>query len=144
MSDEEGLARMITGTGRGAHLNLKHAEKAGVLVQKIPTMIDNLIDKTFAWEDESNTPFLYDVDQKNMYNLLRKENEMIFGSKSVPRKISSFNRRTPKWERGWFHDSDAHTQAFDTTLVLWTVQQLLQGEPADDGGTTQLLGGFQG
>ncbi|XBI19337.1 65-kDa microtubule-associated protein 7 [Aegilops tauschii subsp. strangulata] len=61
MSDEEGSARMIRGTGRGAHLNLKHAEKAGVLVQKIPTMIDNLIDKTFAWEDESNTPFLYDV-----------------------------------------------------------------------------------
>ncbi|VAH88598.1 unnamed protein product [Triticum turgidum subsp. durum] len=46
--------------GRGAHLNLKRAEKARVLVQKIPTMIDNLIDKTFAWEDESNTPFLYD------------------------------------------------------------------------------------
>ncbi|KAL6596306.1 hypothetical protein ACP70R_047670 [Stipagrostis hirtigluma subsp. patula] len=46
--------------GRGAHLNLKRAEKARILVQKIPAMIDNLIAKTFAWEDERNVPFLYD------------------------------------------------------------------------------------
>uniref|UniRef100_A0ACD5TW88 Uncharacterized protein n=1 Tax=Avena sativa TaxID=4498 RepID=A0ACD5TW88_AVESA len=105
--------------GRGAHLNLKRAEKARVLVQKIPTMIDNLIDKTFTWEDESNTPFLYDGvrlvaileeqklrrvqkeedkrryrDQKKLQNLLLKEKELIFGSKPSPRKASSFNRRT--------------------------------------------------
>lgn len=105
--------------GRGAHLNLKRAEKARVLVQKIPTMIDNLIDKTFAWEDESNTPFLYDGvrlvaileeqklrrvqkeedkrryrDQKKLQNLLLKEKELIFGSKNSPRKANSFNRRT--------------------------------------------------
>uniref|UniRef100_A0ACD5X076 Uncharacterized protein n=1 Tax=Avena sativa TaxID=4498 RepID=A0ACD5X076_AVESA len=104
--------------GRGAHLNLKRAEKARVLVQKIPTMIDNLIDKTFTWEDESNTPFLYDGvrlvaileeqklrrvqkeedkrryrDQKKLQNLLLKEKELIFGSKPSPRKASSFNRR---------------------------------------------------
>jgi len=46
--------------GRGAHLNLKRAEKARILVQKIPSMIDSLIAKTFAWEDERNVPFLYD------------------------------------------------------------------------------------
>uniref|UniRef100_A0A0A9GLX2 65-kDa microtubule-associated protein 6 n=1 Tax=Arundo donax TaxID=35708 RepID=A0A0A9GLX2_ARUDO len=46
--------------GRGAHLNLKRAEKARILVQKIPIMIDNLITKTFAWEDERKVPFLYD------------------------------------------------------------------------------------
>ncbi|CAM0872186.1 unnamed protein product [Alopecurus aequalis] len=105
--------------GRGAHLNLKRAEKARLLVQKIPTMIDNLIDKTFAWEDESNTPFLYDGvrlvaileeqklrrvqkeedkrryrDQKKLQSLLLKEKELIFGSKPTPRKTSSFNRRT--------------------------------------------------
>ncbi|KQK22670.1 hypothetical protein BRADI_1g68710v3 [Brachypodium distachyon] len=104
--------------GRGAHLNLKRAEKARVLVQKIPTMIDNLIDKTFAWEDESNVPFLYDGvrlvaileeqklrrvqkeedkkryrDQKKLQNLLLKEKELIFGSKPTPKKTSSFNRR---------------------------------------------------
>ncbi|KAK3150988.1 hypothetical protein QOZ80_3AG0240200 [Eleusine coracana subsp. coracana] len=104
--------------GRGAHLNLKRAEKARVLVQKIPTMIDNLIAKTFAWEDERNVPFLYDGvrlvaileeqklrraqrdedrrrsrDQKKLQSLLLKEKELIFGSKPSPKKTSSFNRR---------------------------------------------------
>ncbi|KAK3147870.1 hypothetical protein QOZ80_3BG0287790 [Eleusine coracana subsp. coracana] len=104
--------------GRGAHLNLKRAEKARVLVQKIPTMIDNLIAKTFAWEDERNVPFLYDGvrlvaileeqklrraqrdedrrrsrDQKKLHSLLLKEKELIFGSKPSPKKTSSFNRR---------------------------------------------------
>lgn len=106
-------------SGRGAHLNLKRAEKARILVQKIPTMIDNLIAKTFAWEDERNIPFLYDGvrlvaileeqklrrvqkeedkkryrDQKKLQNLLLKEKELIFGSKPTPKKTSSFNRRT--------------------------------------------------
>ncbi|KAL6648493.1 hypothetical protein ACP70R_012717 [Stipagrostis hirtigluma subsp. patula] len=105
--------------GRGAHLNLKRAEKARILVQKIPAMIDNLIAKTFAWEDERNVPFLYDGvrlvaileeqklrraqreedkrrcrDQKKLQTLLLKEKELIFGSKPSPRKTSSFNRRT--------------------------------------------------
>ncbi|CAD6202830.1 unnamed protein product [Miscanthus lutarioriparius] len=105
--------------GRGAHLNLKRAEKARITVQKIPTMIDNLIAKTFAWEDERNVPFLYDGvrlvaileeqklrraqreedkrryrDQKKLQSLLLKEKELIFGSKPSPKKTSSFNRRT--------------------------------------------------
>ncbi|XP_006649703.1 65-kDa microtubule-associated protein 7-like [Oryza brachyantha] len=105
--------------GRGAHINLKRAEKARILVQKIPSMIDNLIAKTFAWEDERNLPFLYDGarlvaileeqklrrvqkeedkrrhrDQKKLQSLLLKEKELIFGSKPSPKKTSSFNRRT--------------------------------------------------
>ncbi|CAL4938454.1 unnamed protein product [Urochloa decumbens] len=105
--------------GRGAHLNLKRAEKARILVQKIPAMIDNLIAKTFAWEDERNVPFLYDGvrlvaileeqklrraqreqdkrrsrDQKKLQSLLLKEKELIFGSKPSPKKTNSFNRRT--------------------------------------------------
>lgn len=105
--------------GRGAHLNLKRAEKARILVQKIPTMIDNLIAKTFTWEDERNVPFLYDGvrlvaileeqklrkaqreedkrrcrDQKKLQSLLLKEKELIFGSKPSPKRTSSFNRRT--------------------------------------------------
>jgi len=104
--------------GRGAHLNLKRAEKARILVQKIPSMIDSLIAKTFAWEDERNVPFLYDGvrlvaileeqklrraqreedkrrcrDQKKLQSLLLKEKELIFGSKPSPRKTNSFNRR---------------------------------------------------
>ncbi|CAL4921697.1 unnamed protein product [Urochloa decumbens] len=103
--------------GRGAHLNLKRAEKARILVQKIPTMIDNLIAKTFAWEDERNVPFLYDGvrlvaileeqklrraqreqdkrrSRKKLQSLLLKEKELIFGSKPSPKKTNSFNRRT--------------------------------------------------
>uniref|UniRef100_A0A0A9EMG4 Uncharacterized protein n=1 Tax=Arundo donax TaxID=35708 RepID=A0A0A9EMG4_ARUDO len=46
--------------GRGAHINLRRAEKARILVTKIPTMVDNLINRTFAWENARNKPFLYD------------------------------------------------------------------------------------
>jgi hypothetical protein len=71
--------------GRGAHINLKRAEKARILVTKIPSktpfefcrimyrfqllqimiqnfpgMVDNLINRTFAWENARNKPFLYD------------------------------------------------------------------------------------
>ncbi|XP_021912355.1 65-kDa microtubule-associated protein 1-like [Carica papaya] len=35
---------------RGAHLNLKRAEKARILVNKIPAMVDTLVAKTRAWE----------------------------------------------------------------------------------------------
>ncbi|KAL9665221.1 hypothetical protein QQ045_020634 [Rhodiola kirilowii] len=38
--------------GRGAHINLKRAERARVTVSKIPTILDNLIVKTLAWEKE--------------------------------------------------------------------------------------------
>jgi hypothetical protein len=46
--------------GRGAHINLRRAEKARILVTKIPAMVDNLINRTFAWENARNKPFLYD------------------------------------------------------------------------------------
>ncbi|WZZ07909.1 hypothetical protein YC2023_093830 [Brassica napus] len=45
---------------RGAHLNLKRAEKARVLVSKIPAMVDTLVAKTRAWEEEHNMSFAYD------------------------------------------------------------------------------------
>ncbi|KAF8718514.1 hypothetical protein HU200_025286 [Digitaria exilis] len=121
--------------GRGAHLNLKRAEKARILVQKIPTMIDNLIAKTFTWEDERNVPFLYDGvrlvaileeqklrraqreedkrrcrDQKKLQSLLLKEKELIFGSKPSPRKTNSFNRRTSN------HHSNANGTGFMTPV----------------------------
>ncbi|CAN6320769.1 unnamed protein product [Urochloa humidicola] len=121
--------------GRGAHLNLKRAEKARILVQKIPIMIDNLIAKTFAWEDERNVPFLYDGvrlvaileeqklrraqreedkrrsrDQKKLQSLLLKEKELIFGSKPSPRKTNSFNRRTSN------HHSNGNGTGFMTPV----------------------------
>ncbi|XP_011098640.1 65-kDa microtubule-associated protein 6-like [Sesamum indicum] len=46
--------------GRGAHINLKRAERARIMVNKIPVMVDDLISKTLAWEDEKQKLFLYD------------------------------------------------------------------------------------
>ncbi|KAJ3677056.1 hypothetical protein LUZ60_002780 [Juncus effusus] len=109
--------------GRGSHLNLKRAEKARILVTKIPGMVDNLIGRTFAWEDEHSTPFMYDGvrlvclleeyklsrqekeeekrrhrDQKKLQSMLQTERELMYGSKPSPakpspRKSTSFNNR---------------------------------------------------
>ncbi|TVU09780.1 hypothetical protein EJB05_43275 [Eragrostis curvula] len=104
--------------GRGAHINLRRAEKARVLVAKIPTMVDNLINRTFAWENARNKPFLYDGgrlisvleeyrhnreqkeeekrryrDQKKLESILLAEKHAIFGSKQSPKRTSSLNRK---------------------------------------------------
>ncbi|KAG2701718.1 hypothetical protein I3843_06G053400 [Carya illinoinensis] len=103
--------------GRGAHINLKRAERARVAVNKIPAMVENLIHKTLAWEDEKNMFFLYDGvrlvlileeykltrqqkeeekkrhrDQKKLQDLLLTEKESIYGSKPSPRKSNSFRK----------------------------------------------------
>lgn len=103
--------------GRGAHINLKRAEKARVTVTKIPAMVDNLINRTLAWEEEKKMMFLYDGvrlvsvledykvtrkqreeekkrcrDQKKIQDLLLTERESIYGSKPSPRKSNSFRK----------------------------------------------------
>ncbi|KAF3544826.1 hypothetical protein DY000_02001316 [Brassica cretica] len=64
---------------RGAHLNLKRAEKARVLVSKIPAMVDTLVAKTRAWEEEHNMSFAYDgvplLAMLDEYGMLRQERE---------------------------------------------------------------------
>ncbi|KAL3502126.1 hypothetical protein ACH5RR_036575 [Cinchona calisaya] len=101
--------------GRGAHINLKRAERARIMVNKIPVMVDNLISKTLSWEDEKRKLFLYDGvrlvsiledykltrqqkeeekkrarDQKKLQDMLLAEKEAMFGSKPSPRRSSSF------------------------------------------------------
>ncbi|XP_027098642.1 65-kDa microtubule-associated protein 6 [Coffea arabica] len=103
--------------GRGAHINLKRAERARVMVNKIPVMVDNLISKTLAWEDEKKKLFLYDGvrlasiledykrtrqqkeeekkrarDQKKLQDMLLAEKEARFGSKPSPRRSNSFRK----------------------------------------------------
>ncbi|KAF5747527.1 hypothetical protein HS088_TW05G00250 [Tripterygium wilfordii] len=103
--------------GRGAHINLKRAEKARVTANKIPAIVDNLINKAVAWEDEKRKLFLYDGvrlvsiledyklarlrreeqkrrsrDQKKLQDLLLTEKESIYGSKPSPRKTNSFRK----------------------------------------------------
>ncbi|KAJ0253417.1 65-kDa microtubule-associated protein 7 [Hirschfeldia incana] len=103
--------------GRGGHVNLKHAERARVTVNKIPSMVDNLIKKTLLWEDQTQKSFLYDGvrlvsiledykltrkqqeeekkryrDQKKMQDLLLNRRESIYGSKPSPRRSNSIKK----------------------------------------------------
>ncbi|KAH7331456.1 hypothetical protein KP509_20G034400 [Ceratopteris richardii] len=99
---------------RGAHLNLKRAERARATVNKIPAMVESLILRTASWEEEQGKPFLYDGvrflstleeynilrmekeeerrrqrDQKRLQEQLMNEQETLFGTKPSP------NGRTP-------------------------------------------------
>ncbi|KAJ8760889.1 hypothetical protein K2173_021927 [Erythroxylum novogranatense] len=103
--------------GRGAHINLKRAERARMTINKIPGMVDNLMIRTLAWEGEKKTLFLYDGvrlvtiledykltrqqreeekkrsrDQKKLQDLLLIEKEAMYGCKPSPRKSNSFRK----------------------------------------------------
>ncbi|XP_023550078.1 65-kDa microtubule-associated protein 6-like [Cucurbita pepo subsp. pepo] len=103
--------------GRGSHVNLKRAERARLSVSKIPAIVDNLINRTLAWEDERKTMFLYDGarlvailedyklsrqqreeekrrhrDQKKLQDMLLTEKEATYGSKPSPRRSNSFRK----------------------------------------------------
>ncbi|KAM7504229.1 hypothetical protein LguiB_003133 [Lonicera macranthoides] len=94
---------------RGAHLNLKRAEKARILVNKIPALVDTLVARTRAWEEERGISFTYDGvpllamldeyamlrhdreeekrrmrDQKKFHEQLSTEQETAFSSKPSP------------------------------------------------------------
>ncbi|KAL5539558.1 hypothetical protein UlMin_045319 [Ulmus minor] len=65
--------------GKGAHKNLKRAEKARTLVSKIPSMVENLTAKVKAWELDKGIPFLYDkvplLNSLQEYAAQRQERE---------------------------------------------------------------------
>lgn len=64
---------------RGAHKNLRRAERARVTVNKIPAVVETLIAKTKSWEVERKKVFLYDevplLAMLEEYNMLRQEKE---------------------------------------------------------------------
>lgn len=66
-------------SSRGAHLNLKRAEKARILVNKIPALVDTLVAKTRVWEDDRGSSFMYDgvplLAMLDEYLMLRQERE---------------------------------------------------------------------
>ncbi|KAL3501021.1 hypothetical protein ACH5RR_035470 [Cinchona calisaya] len=78
---------------RGAHKNLKRAERARVMVNKIPALVDLLIDKTKTWEEERKSIFLYDevplLAMLEEYNMLRKEREEEKQRQREKKKIQS-------------------------------------------------------
>ncbi|BAT88592.1 hypothetical protein VIGAN_05212800 [Vigna angularis var. angularis] len=94
---------------RGAHINLKRAEKARILVSKIPALVDTLVAKTRTWEEVHNMSFTYDGvpllamldeyamlrherqeekrrmrDQKKYYEQQTTDQESVFGSRPSP------------------------------------------------------------
>ncbi|XP_010545152.1 PREDICTED: 65-kDa microtubule-associated protein 4 [Tarenaya hassleriana] len=66
--------------GRGAHLTLKRAEKARLLVNKLPGMVEALMVKVSDWEKERGIEFSYDgvrlLSMLEQYNNLRQEKEL--------------------------------------------------------------------
>jgi protein regulator of cytokinesis 1 len=66
-------------SSRGAHLNLKRAEKARILVNKIPALVDTLVAKTRVWEEDRGSSFMYDgvplLAMLDEYLMLRHERE---------------------------------------------------------------------
>uniref|UniRef100_A0ACD5TH90 Uncharacterized protein n=1 Tax=Avena sativa TaxID=4498 RepID=A0ACD5TH90_AVESA len=65
--------------GRGAHVNLKRAEKARILVGKIPSLLENLIARVNGWEKEKGIPFMHDkmrlLDSLQQYTSGRQQKE---------------------------------------------------------------------
>ncbi|KAI3445184.1 hypothetical protein Pfo_001849 [Paulownia fortunei] len=97
--------------GRGVHKNLKRAERARILVSKIPSLVESLTAKVKAWELEKGMPFLYNTapllrtlgeftifrqekeeekrrsrEQKKLQDQLATEQEALFGSKPNVKK----------------------------------------------------------
>ncbi|KAF8779193.1 hypothetical protein HU200_002869 [Digitaria exilis] len=66
-------------SSRGAHLNLKRAEKARILVNKIPALVETLVAKTRTWEENRGLSFMYDgvplLAMLDEYVMLRQERE---------------------------------------------------------------------
>lgn len=64
---------------RGAHINLKRAEKARILVSKLPSLLENLTAKIKAWEKEMGIPFIFNkvrlLDCLDEYTCTRQQKE---------------------------------------------------------------------
>jgi protein regulator of cytokinesis 1 len=73
MQDENRFA------SKGAHLNLKRAERARAAINKLPALVESLNLRTKAWEEEQGIPFLFDgvrlLAMLDEYNYLRQEKE---------------------------------------------------------------------
>ncbi|KAH0464206.1 hypothetical protein IEQ34_006992 [Dendrobium chrysotoxum] len=110
--------------GRGAHLALKHAEKARATTQRIPGIVEALCNKVIAWEEERGIEFTYDGvrllsmleeysfvrqekeqerkrqrDQKKLQSQFQAEQEALFGSKPSPSKPQCL-KKVPRTSSG--------------------------------------------
>ncbi|CAM6070002.1 unnamed protein product [Sphagnum tenellum] len=103
---------------KGAHINLKRAERARAAINKLPAMVETLILKTKTWEEERGVPFMFDGvrllsmldeynflrqekdeekrrlrDQKKIQEQLITEQETLFGSKPSPIKANLSSKK---------------------------------------------------
>ncbi|KAF7839566.1 65-kDa microtubule-associated protein 8 [Senna tora] len=64
---------------RGAHKNLRRAERARIMVNRIPALVELLMAMTKSWEEERNKVFLYDqvplLAILEEYTMIRQEKE---------------------------------------------------------------------
>ncbi|KAA8528976.1 hypothetical protein F0562_033536 [Nyssa sinensis] len=78
---------------RFAHKNLRRAERARVMVNKIPALVDLLIAKTKSWEEERRKVFLYDevplLAMLEEYNMTRQEKEEEKKRQKEKKKVQS-------------------------------------------------------
>ncbi|KAJ8477299.1 hypothetical protein OPV22_021026 [Ensete ventricosum] len=139
--------------GRGGHINLKRAEKARIIISKIPAMVDNLISRTFAWEEDRNKNFLYDGvrlvsileehkltrqqkeeekrrirDQKKLHSLLLSERDAPFGSKPVAKRSNSLGRKPSGYQvNGFMTPAPRRLSAGSATPELLTPRSYSSG-----------------
>ncbi|PON50652.1 Microtubule-associated protein, MAP65/Ase1/PRC [Parasponia andersonii] len=62
---------------RGAHRNLKRAERARITVNKITALVDSLIEKTKIWEEERKKVFLCDETSYQESKMLVKDKSVL-------------------------------------------------------------------
>ncbi|RAL37779.1 unnamed protein product [Cuscuta campestris] len=101
---------------RGAHLNLKRAEKARILVNKIPALVEVLINKTRAWEEERGTTFTYDgvplLAMLDEYMMLRQDREE---EKKRLRDQKRFHEQMNKEQEGMFGSTPSPARPLNST-----------------------------
>ncbi|KAL3609278.1 hypothetical protein D5086_000298 [Populus alba] len=84
------------GAGRGAHKNLRRAEKELILASKTPSVVENLSSIVEAWEMERNIHFLCDKEReeekrrsrekKRLQEQFAAEQDTLYGSRLVVKK----------------------------------------------------------
>ncbi|XP_073047907.1 65-kDa microtubule-associated protein 1-like [Primulina eburnea] len=104
---------------RGAHLNLKRAEKARILVNKIPALVDGLVAKTRAWEKDRGVTFTYDgvplLAMLDEYSLLRQDREE---EKKRLRGQKKFSEQVSKEQEPIFGSTPSPARQISTKKVV--------------------------
>ncbi|RLN04357.1 hypothetical protein C2845_PM13G23590 [Panicum miliaceum] len=97
---------------RGAHKHLKRAERARIIVNKIPGLVEQLMAKTQFWEQERNKIFYYDEENKKIQTLLvkRHENTLMFRPNTSFSRPSSRGFNSPGSTSIWSSQVSAKVQ----------------------------------